>query len=263
MATPAQLDALIQRLQELKEGGEGDEGAPEEIPDADVTKAIVETARPVHQAIFSGGYAKGKSEEEKFQDELAEKQAELDALKKKMADLEEEKPDLAKLREEQEAQLDQLRTEKKEREEELQSLIGKERRERAHSDLISHLVSEHGVDRVYAKALVRDEEVAGRLRWTEDGKLEVLQKGTENIPMAPEDGTNPLALLATELESEVPAHLKGGPGDRGSETRGEGGGGGGAGSDWAKRREKLEKERKKESENRRGNLAEEYQKRGA
>lgn len=261
MATPAQLDALIQRLQELK-GGEGDEGEPEEIPDADVTKAIVEAARPVHQAIFSGGYAKGKSEVDTVQTELAEKQAELDALNKRMADLEEEKPDLAKLREEQETQLDQLRTKKKEREEELQSLISKERRERAHSDLISHLVSEHGVDRVYAKALVRDEEVAGRLRWTEDGKLEVLQKGTENIPMAPEDGTNPLALLATELESEVPAHLKGGPGDRGSETRGEGGGGG-AGSDWAKRREKLEKEREKESENRRGDLAEEYQKRGA
>lgn len=261
MATPAQLDALIQRLQELK-GGEGDEGAPEEIPDADVTKAIVETARPVHQAIFSGGYAKGKSEEERVQGELAEKQAEIDTLTARIASLEEEKPDLAKLREEHEAQLVQLRDKKKEEEKALRGLLEKERRERAHSDLISYLVSEHGVDRIYAKAMVRDEEVDGRLRWTEDGKLEVLQKGTEKIPMAPEDGTSPLKLLANELESEVPSHLKGGPGDRGAETRGEGGGGGG-GSSWDDRRKALEKEREEESKSRRGNIAEEYQKRGA
>lgn len=186
----------------------------------------------LYQHIFDLGHGEAtkdfRTKEKDFNKQITDLTKERDDLKTKMQEMEGKTPDVQKVRDEMQGEIDKLNTTIKE----LKTSHKEQRtlwyRQQTQNDLRVKLI-ELGVDPDWAGVLVREPEVAARLKVTEteDGKgtVEVLKAGSETITL---QGEKPLDLFAQELRKDVkPAFLtsKADGGGTGARTGGEGGGG--------------------------------------
>lgn len=235
------LEALWTRLGSEAEGENGD------IPDEKIAEALQSDAHGVFQTIYDKGHSnateRSTSRTKELETELATAKGNLTKAQEQLEEYRKKAPDSEKLREQYERDLEKIQQEHEEKVKTIESKLVNEREKRHFSELKAHLVDgKQRLDPDYADVLTQKEEVRKRIKFTEDGELEVLQAGKE-IALAPADGVSPLALLAEELKKNAPKKFILVEGDRGAGAGGEAGSGGGFFGNY---RERLEEERKGE-----------------
>lgn len=242
----ADFDKLVARLQGLSQ-----EGA-EEVSDDTIVQAFQTDGQPVYQLVYDRGHgaATGRksTEVERLTTERDNAIRERDEAQAKLSEIEGSAPDAEKIREQYNAELEKAKLKAKETEEALKARLHKERVARARADLRTTLVSKHSIDPDYAEVLASRPDIEERFSFTDDGDVEVLQRGKQ-IPYAPGDGQTSVGLLAAELREGVNPKFVLSGADNGSGANGNGGGGSGNGGgfDYKKHREKHEA-RQKESD---------------
>jgi hypothetical protein len=198
---------------------------------AKVAAALQASVQPVWQAAYNRGHSDATKRAEEKAATLA---ADLEAAKAtaeeargKIAELESKTPDAEKIRSEYKEQIAKLTREREEAEATLKQKLGDERRRRATGDL-STALRKAGVDPLWADDFARREELARRIRHTDDGNIEVLQEGSTEVTLQAPDGTSPLAVLASEYAKKLEPRFLASNGDSGSGlTPGQPGGGAG------------------------------------
>lgn len=190
------LDAAIAVLM-----GHADRGA--------VVKALTDSAQPIYQAIFDKGHAAATARKA---EDVAEVQRRLDAasatiqtMERELEKLKGEQPEASKLHDQYKSEIEQLKESHKKDVAKLREAIGTERLRRAQADLKVKLTSgrkDYGdavLEDAYADVLIQHPDTLKRLKFTDDGRLEVLQAG-KDIPLQVGDGQEPINLLAQELK---------------------------------------------------------------
>lgn len=190
-----------------------------------IAGAVQKLLAPVYQDIFNKGHgvatAKAQGDRVELEANTNRLNGELVTAAAKIKELEESKPDVAKVRKQYDESIDVLKNEHKTQVQKLQTTITAEREARALADIRSGLQS-LGVDADYADVLASKDDVKRRLKFKDDGSVEVLQAG-KDIPIIASGDKKPVALLVDELRTTVPAKFVTSNGDRGSGTSGAGG----------------------------------------
>lgn len=203
---------LEEALEALKEHADKDKDA--------VVKAVHEAVPDLHQAIFSIGYGRGQ---EKLEATKATLQAQVDQANEKAKELE-GKLENAKGGDEAVERLQRdvdhwkgeaqrLKGEIDSKQEEFQAQRREEAR-KAHLGRLRDKLGKHLLDD-YAARTARDPEVAGRIRITDEGELEVLQDG-KDVPLTVPDKQDPLDVLVKEIVKGTAPSLIKADGDAGA-----------------------------------------------
>lgn len=169
-----------------------------------LVKTLQKEAQPVFQAIFDRGHSdaaqRAKVKLEESNNALTLRDQELQAERDRVRALQADKPDVAKVEKQYQDTIADLKEKHKRERDKLSQQVSTERSSRVKSDLLA-AVTGREVDPDYAAIQV--ERVANRLRFTDDGKLEVLAEG-KDIPLMPGDGETPIGLLAKEIRDRTP-----------------------------------------------------------
>lgn len=183
----------------------------------EVVAALQAHAQPIWQLVWNAGHKRasdeGKTKKAELEARIAELDGELGTARTTISDLEKKQPDLAKIRADHAAELQKVRDRAKA---DLDALNGKltgERKRVAMATLKDKLGK--GLDPDYAEVQVAKLEAAGRIRFREDGGVEVLQADGAT-PYAPATGQDPLDLLTAEVVKAAPPKFQVGSADRGA-----------------------------------------------
>lgn len=171
----------------------------------DATEALHQAAQPIYQAVYDRGHGQAtKDLNQKVADaETAKTKAETDLAAAN--ELFKGKPDVEALRAQHRTDLERVQNQAKTREEALQKRLQEERSGRALSDFRGHLKGKVVDD--YAVVLAERPDLKSRIRHKEDGKVYVVQAGTEVEVQVPA-GKDPLQLLAEEVIQSAPSTLR-------------------------------------------------------
>lgn len=202
---------------------------------ADFIAALQRDVQPVYQAIYASGSTATQTiataERTALETRAAEAETALAAARARVTELEgrSDTPEIARVRQELNTEIARLTTEAQTRETALRERIQVERTQRAMEVLREELVAA-GVDPFMADTIVERPGTAARLRFSDDGKMSVLQTGTENISLQVGADSTPLRVYASELKSPLDARwltsgVEPGPGARSDVVAGGGGGG--------------------------------------
>ena len=222
-----------------------------EADPADFATELKETAQPLYQKLYNAGHSDAtKSSKQKQADlekQLADEQAAKQAAEEQAAELREKQPDIAKLNEQWQAKLAAQKKKDDERYEQEKTARQTEREARKKSDLKAALT---GLDPAYIE--IAAERHADRIRYGEDGKVQLLEENSE-VPVQLGDGKTPFVALADEIKGKADPRWHLSNADRGSGTEG----GSGAGGSTLYERIRAEQKAKQEQEaERRRSIAE-------
>jgi hypothetical protein len=214
-----------------------------------VFKLVHTKAQPLFQAIFDRGRREErkllKAEKEanekrakELEDQVADLEEQVEKASKGQPDLAAEvtrlKAELAKVKTDHKAELDRMKADNE------ATTVNLKAGE------IEKLLIAKGVEPLYAKTLVKDEDFKKRLKLV-NGELEVMQpKG--DTPYVPAEGESVIDLVVTELYETVPDRLRNVDVDAGSGTQTRTTQGGAPKKGLEALREKIEAERKRERE---------------
>jgi uncharacterized phage infection (PIP) family protein YhgE len=190
-------------------------------------------AQPIFQVIFDRGHstatATAKAERTTLDAQLASLQEQIRQLTDQNRQLSDKAPEAAALRKQHEDAIAVLRKEYEDKLKEKDGLVAQERMNNALANLRGKLLGGSSkLDEDYAAVLVAKPELAKRLRFTSDGKVEVLQADSAT-PLAAPQGKDGLDLLADELKAAAPTKFVTVESDRGGGAPPAGGGAAGAG----------------------------------
>jgi hypothetical protein len=190
----------------------------------EVHTLVQEKGRELWQHIFNAGHStatqQSKKDREKWDADKVTLQGEIKTLKDKVKEIEGKSPEVASIRQQYETEIKKLQDQIAERDQQETERRRSETITSHRNDLISKLTALK-VNPAFARTLVFDPDVAGRLVIAESGELQVMQKGT-NIPIITANGKSALDVLAEELRSGVPNDLIVASGDRGTGRRADG-----------------------------------------
>lgn len=187
-----------------------------------LVRELQRQAQPVFQIIFDKGHSdattRTKPKLDDLEAKLTTRDAELKTERENLKTLKAEKPDLAKIHADYQTTIADLTNKSKQETEALKGQVATERLSRAKSDLKSDLTAK-GVDPIYADVLAERTVAQNRIRFTADGKTEVMAQGKE-IPLTPGEGKTAIGLLAEELHATVDPRFILSRADSGSGLRG-------------------------------------------
>jgi hypothetical protein len=233
-------EKLVAQLSGLKPA----EGT-EEIADDAIVSAIQTHGQPVYQIAHDRGHAAGTgkkgAEATALQTRVETAERERDEAKAALETLKGKAPDGEKLKAEYTTELQKAQEKFTAKEAALKATLKSTRLAWAKADLRASLVSDFKVDKDYAAVLVEKPEVIDRITHTDDGTLEVLQRGKQ-IPFAPGDGQTSIGLLAAELREGVNPKFIVSDADSGAGAGNGNGAGGPKGFDFKKHGEKKKAE---------------------
>lgn len=217
-----ELAELLQGLRDHADAGEDQA--------AEVVKGLNEQLPAVHQVIFNAGYARGES---KGKGPVTKLETDLKAAQDRVAELQQQLEEkgggekaVTELQEKVshwKGEAERLQGELEAKENEHKQASRTQRLEARLADvkakLTQRLVPEYG------ELLAKDPDLRGRLRYDDDGNLELLQKGSDR-PIPVPEGKDPVDLLVDEVVKATPAKFVRQDVPTGSGVGGGGGGGG-------------------------------------
>lgn len=175
-----------------------------------VVKGLHEHAQPIYQLIFNRGHtaatSKGEEKATSLEEKITKLEADLAAAEKRAKEAESKTPDAAAIRAELTQQLEAERAKHRDDLKALREAHKGTLQEREISNL-QRLLVEAGVEKRYAKVLAADPDVRKRLKIEDNGTLTVLQAGKDAIPVAVDEGKDPMSVLVAELKAETPAEF--------------------------------------------------------
>jgi hypothetical protein len=233
----ADFDKLVAQLTGLQPATGTDE-----IADDTIVAAIQTHGQPVYQIAHDRGHSAGMGKKGgEVATAIAERDAaqrERDAAKTALEELKGKAPDAEKLKADYATELASKETAFKAKEAALKEKLKATQLAWAKADLKSELISTQHVDADYAAVLAERPDVIERVTHTEDGKVEIMQRG-KTIPYAPGDGQTAVGLLAAELREGVNPKFITTDADAGSGAGNGGGPGKGTGFSYDGLREKV------------------------
>lgn len=214
-----------------------------------VVAAMQKNAQPIFQHIHDIGHSAAhktaRVQTKDLEKKLADAQEALTAAETRLTEATANQPDVSKVHDQYKAEIQTLKAAHASALADMKASQVADKRERAKADLVASLVSK-GVDKDYAEVQVAKAE--GRMRFSEDGSLEILQAGKE-IPFAPGDGQTAVGLLAEEIRTATPTKFVSTNADSGSGVGANGGAGAGGGNYYDTIRAQMEERNKAQAAN--------------
>jgi hypothetical protein len=209
-----------------------------------VVAELMQNARRLYTTINNKGYSAAQlAEKEKrtnLEATIERLEGEIKEARKNIGELEKKAPEAASLKQQYEQQVEQLKEQHKTAQSKLKDQLANERRQTVISTLTAKLVQAK-VDPKYAKVIARDEDIIKRLKFNDDGTLDVMQQG-KDIPVVPGENQDRLDVLVEDVVRETDPKFISADVDRGGGHKPDTSSGGNGSGSYDAIRERVKKE---------------------